>query len=227
MSRNNINDINSLPEITKLTGDYETDIKYLSNYIDNLTFFLNDTLENIIQNVAEKNLWNDVRVSATAVKTGGSAPGFGSFGSSGNLKTYLFSSSSDEEVHFNIQMPHGVKLGTKIYPHVHWAPTTGDAGTVCWKLEYEWANVKSDNSSDYTFGAPSTIDGTDTTNSTAWEHFATELDEINIDFNLSSMLVCRLYRDTSEDTYGADAALLEFDIHVLLDSIGSKERYNK
>jgi len=39
---------------------------------------------------------------------------------------------------------------------------------------------------------------------------------------ISSMLICRLFRDVSEDDYNNDAAFLEFDIHYEINSVGSK-----
>jgi hypothetical protein len=46
---------------------------------------------------------------------------------------------------------------------------------------------------------------------------------------ISSMLVCRLYRDPAdaEDTYSFDAGLLQMDFHYQTDSIGSKSPFTK
>ncbi len=47
--------------------------------------------------------------------------------------------------------------------------------------------------------------------------------------NVSSILVCRLYRYASDtlDTYAGLAALLEFDLHYEIDTIGSKTETSK
>jgi len=216
-----------MPLSPMFNGDVEQYVKDSEKWQNEFMRFMEDYARTLADNIMEQPRWDDLRVAAQSVKAGGSAPGFGAFGPSGGLKTYLFDSSTDEEVHFAVQIPHAVKYGTKLSPHVHWSPTTADTGSVCWSLEYSWANIKAGENSDYTFGAPSTITGTGSTNGVAWEHLMTELEEIDIDFTLSSMLMCRLYRDVSEDDYGADAALLEFDIHVQFDAIGSREEYRK
>ena len=46
---------------------------------------------------------------------------------------------------------------------------------------------------------------------------------------LSSMLICRLYRDPADaaDTYPQDVAFLQFDVHYEIDSLGSETEYGK
>ncbi len=46
---------------------------------------------------------------------------------------------------------------------------------------------------------------------------------------ISSMLICRLFRDVSDpnDTYGADAFVLEFDFHFQIDAPGSFQATSK
>ena len=168
--------------------------------------------------------WEDVRVPVNSVKAGGSAPGFESFLGAGGLKTYLFDDSSDEEVHFVLQLSHNYKFGTDLHCHVHWTPTTGAAGNVTWCLEYSFQEING------TFPAVTTDCGTDATSGTAWDHQITEIETVDgsaVD-SVSSMLVGRLYRDVDNgDDYGADAALLEFDCHYQIDSFGSDTEYSK
>ena len=46
---------------------------------------------------------------------------------------------------------------------------------------------------------------------------------------ISSMICCRLFRDATNeaDTYEGDAGLLEFDLHYIIDTLGSREEYTK
>jgi hypothetical protein len=46
---------------------------------------------------------------------------------------------------------------------------------------------------------------------------------------LSSMIICRLYRDVSDanDTYASDAFLLEIDFHYEIDTVGSRTELTK
>lgn len=159
--------------------------------------------------------WDDLRVPATSTVVGAAPPDLGTFGPSGGLKTYLFDKSIDQEVHMAVQLPHTWKEASNITPHVHWAPIDTNTGTVRWGLEYSWSNM------DGTFGAPTTIYAEDAGDGTAWKHQVTDFAALDAtDMTISSMLVCRLFRDAdhANDTYDADAALLECDFHYEIDT---------
>jgi len=177
---------------------------------------LRDYVTSIINN-AEPNeyVWEDLRVPLNTVVAGGAAPTWGQF--SGNLETWLFPTNSDAEVHFMVQLPHSWQEGTDIEAHVHWAPMSTDTGDVAWCLEYIWANEGA------TFGAAATLTPTpDAADGTALKHQYFDLGNITgTGKTISSILICRLYRDTSEDDYDTNAALLELDFHIKLDSRGS------
>ena len=203
-------------DIDYSSGDFQIGDVTNANY----TQFESD---GTIEFVGDATVWDDLRVSAQATKVGATAPGWVAFLAAGNLLTYGFDGGGVrvEEVHFNVQLPHSYKHGSDIYPHVHWSPTTANAGNVVWQLEYTWANING------TFGAATTIASTaDAAGGTAWVHnMATFAAITGTGKTLSSMLVCRLFRDGSHgsDTYADDAALLEFDIHYEMDTVGSRQ----
>ena len=166
-------------------------------------------------------VWDDLRVPVTSAKPGNVLPEFGAFLAAGGLKTWLFDGGGRaEEIHFTVQLPHGYKVGTDLTPHVHWTPTDTGVGNVRWSLEYTWIDI------DGTFGASTTIHTVDAASTTAWEHL--RIDFATIDGSaitgISSMLVCRLFRDSADvlDTYASDAALLEIDFHYEMDTFGSR-----
>jgi len=181
--------------------------------------------------------WDDLRVPINAIKLGGvKDPDFEQLkddgSSSTGVFTYAFDSSLEEEVFFVAQIPHEWKLGTALRPHVHWVPTTnGTAGqTVSWGLEYTFAEL-GEVFPDTTILYGDSIAVGDIT--TAFTHSLTpfgEIDMTSVD-KVSSMLVCRLFRDATgdggTDDYTSDAALLEFDIHYQIDSNGSDQQYSK
>ena len=192
-----------------------------------MTKYLN-TLKTIDKILLEPPVWDDVRVPGLAVKLGSSSPDLVAFLGAGGLKVYAFDGGvTTEEVHFTIQFPHTYKCETDIEPHVHWAPTTNDAGNVVWQLEYTWINIGG------TFGAAATIASTPAAaGGTAWVHKYAEFAAIagsGKGVNVSSMLVCRLFRDPThgDDSYAHDAALLEFDCHFEIDTLGSKLETSK
>lgn len=171
-------------------------------------------------------VYDDMRIPGLSVVVGSAAPDLGTFLAAGNLKAYLFAGTGVvvEEVHFAVQIPHGWKEGSVLYPHVHWTPTTADAGNVHWQMEYTFANVND------AFPAVTTISGTDAAATTAWTHQIDPLTSIDgKDKKLSAMFVGRLFRDPAHasDTYAFDAALLEIDIHYEIDAPGSDAFYVK
>lgn len=184
--------------------------------------------------------WDDLRVPVATTRLGGTKdPDWAQLkdNGSGSQGVFIqwFDDTTEEEVYFEVQMPHAWKQGSDIYPHVHWVPkTTGASGNyVKWGLEYTWANING------SFGNTTIIYNDITGASTATssgdavmaadKHYLSALTPV-IDATgktLSSMLCCRLFRDAGSDGYGYDAGLLEVDFHYEIDSFGSESEYIK
>ena len=184
-------------------------------------------------------VWDDLRVPANATRVGSTAvPGLDVFlkngaGTSTGVFLLWFDKSSVEQVHFGAQLPHAWKLGSTIHAHVHWVPkTNGGAGAkVSWGLEYTWVKIGG-------VYSPTTIISGNAhmpadASLVAGKHYLTELGTISgagID-TVSSMLMCRLFRDATgalgTDDYDDDAGLLEVDFHIEFDSTGSRTEYAK
>lgn len=211
----NIQQVIQLPMLPSSPEGYDKYNNELQRALEDYTRVLSD-------NIMEQPRWEDFRIAASVAKPGIAAPTYRAFGPSGSLQALMFATGpADQSVHFEVQIPHSAKVGTKLYPHVHFSPTTTGTGNVLWGLEYSWANIGG------VFGAPTIILADKTVNGIAFEHLLATFDPIEIEFEISSMLVCRLFRDVSGDNYNTDAALLEFDIHFMHDSIGSREEYKK
>jgi len=184
----------------------------------------------------EATQWTDLRVSANSTKKGGSKePTFTKIldngASSQGVFAEAFSASTEEELYFEVQMPHSWKVGSDIEAHVHWLPNVAATVTdkVSWGLEYTWSNVGD------TFGNTTIISG-DTiahgSTAVANSHCITELGDIDATGKtLSSMLMCRVFRDATgslgTDDYASLASLLEIDFHYQIDALGSKSEYVK
>ncbi len=173
-----------------------------------------------------REVWDDIRVPSTALKTGASAPDFAQLQDNGSgsigVFTWMFDGNSTlEQVFFNVQIPHGWLQGGDIEPHVHWTPTAdpGGALNVVWQLEYVWVNQLGAIGNTTIIEAIIGIDSGD------------EMDHLRSDFanidgtgkTFSSMLMCRLFRDPAHgsDNYTNDAAFLEFDFHFKKTVLGS------
>lgn len=174
-------------------------------------------------------VWEDLRVPMTASKLGGSHdPGFALFianGASQGVFSYDFDKTTEEELYFAVQMPHSWKIGSTIHPHVHWGVKTAPAGgtTVRWGLEYTWQSING------VFAAPTIIYTTATDPVTQYKHLLNEFTDIAGTgiTGVSSMLLCRIFRDVANDNFDDDASLFEFDIHYEMDTDGSNEEYAK
>ena len=169
-------------------------------------------------------VWDDVRVPGLLTKIGASAPTLIAVSSS-NLQVYAFDGAATlEQVFFTIQMPHSYKLGTTIHPHVHWAPTTASTGDVVWQLEYAMADING------TISSETLITATDAASTVAWQHQYADVGNLTSTFSdVSGIIMGRLYRDPSDgdDTFGNDAAFLEFDVHFEIDTVGSRAETSK
>jgi hypothetical protein len=179
----------------------------------------------ILHMTGDATVWDDLRISGASSRLGATAPSLSAFLGAGGIKALTFDSGQHDEVHFEVQLPHNWKEGSNIYPHVHWTPTTADAGNVVWQLDYTWASHSG------TFGAAATMASAATAaGGTAWVHKMTDLLEGGKNYiagtgqGISSMLVCRLHRDAGKgaDTLAAAVAFLEFDVHFEIDTLGSR-----
>lgn len=176
--------------------------------------------------------WEDLRVVPGAFQfLGANDPTLSAWqpGASGaTFRIYKFQSS--DEIFFTCQVPHAYKQGTSLEAHLHWTPA--DRGneestkTVAWKLDYSWANIAG------VVAPSSTADLTDTCTGTDDLHEMTSSITLNgTGKTISSMLVCRLYRDTGDSWVGTTAAqspgILEFDLHYQIDDRGSQNETSK
>lgn len=169
--------------------------------------------------------WDDLRFPATAINPPGQASDPDVDTTNGIL---LFDATATEVVFLVAQMPHSWAEGSAISPHVHWYKTTSASGDVMWQLDYKKFAIGEVGDSSFTTLQASTSTITD--DDTAEQHLLTPFADIDMTgLTLSDMLVMKLSRigGDAADTYGADAALLEFDIHYELDSFGSQQEFVK
>lgn len=142
---------------------------------------------------------------------------------SGGVHTYLFDPTIEQSLSFTAQLPHGYVLGSEIYSHFHWAPMTADAGNVVWGIEYTIQDING------TFANTTVLTATGAA-SGAKKHSLTAISTaIPGQSSLSSMMIGRLFRQagSASDTYAFDAALLEWDMHIQMDQLGSHSEYVK
>ena len=175
--------------------------------------------------VGGETVWDDLRFPVSNIRIPGTNPASWETLNGFQVLGFDAQAVNDEQVFFLAQMPHGYKHGTDLHFHVHWTPETDDVAVVRWGLEYVWANINGSFSGDTT-----TVYGEQSINTNAGKHILTELTTISgTDKTFSSMLMCRLFRNSSHenDTFDDFAYLLEADFHYEIDQIGTRQEYVK
>ena len=142
----------------------------------------------------------------------------------------LFAAGSSEIIFMLAQLPHCWAPGSDLKPHLHWQKTTSASGNVLWRFEYKWAPRAAVMDASFTAVDVSTPVAATPDNDTADEHLISAFGALSATGKeISDMLVIKLSRigGDAADTYGADARLLEFDIHFQIDSFGSNQEFVK
>ncbi|MEI6508916.1 MAG: hypothetical protein WCO54_10550 [Bacteroidota bacterium] len=187
-------------------------------------------------------VWDDVMVAPDATSRGGSNPpvwggvssggtAFKKNGLSQGVFLYMFSPTDEQELYFTVQLPHGYKVGSDIYPHVHWTTSTGTpSGTdVVWGLEYSVTPVGSSYPSTTILTANSVISAIGTPTGTG-QHLITSFSPISgSGLGISTVLVCRVFRSatSTSDTFVNEVGILGIDFHIEKDTYGSRIEYVK
>lgn len=160
-------------------------------------------------------VWDDLRVEMGRATVSTDPPTLALF--LGTTQAWSFSAAATNSVMFVVQLPHGWKQGSTIYPHIHWSPATTNVGNARWELEYTWANING------TFPAPSTLTVDAASGGVANKHLVTSFGSIvGTGKTDSSVLVCRAARlgAHANDTFTGAAFGLSIDFHIQLDSLG-------
>lgn len=173
-------------------------------------------------------VWDDYVVPIVGANaTGASAPALIKVNDDGAGSTgvfaYNFIHTAEREVMFILQLPHRVKAGTSVKPHIHWEAGTAGAGNVIWGLEYVISNigVAAGGTTIIKTAATATSGAVKTQQITGFPEI------VGTNIKESTLINCRLFRDATNvlDTYAAGAIALNFDIHFRVEKLGSVEEY--
>ena len=176
-------------------------------------------------------VWDDLRVPLAVAKVpAAGGPNWAQFKDDGDGSTGVFAHHFDdgENIYLTVQIPHGWKEGTNIYPHLHWCPVTDVDPTdeVGIGFEYVWADYKG------TYGDTTIITrDVETGSNSAYQHLENSFSTTGIEgagHTISSILVCRFFRQAAaNNNYAGQIAALEIDFHFQKDTIGSREIEDK
>lgn len=169
--------------------------------------------------VGDATCWDDWTFALTPTRQGAlSKPDFDftNFG-------LLFPQNDADEIAYLIdQCPHKRKAGSNFHPHIHWRQTSTDAPT--WKLEYRFLNNgQSSETAFTTITADAEVFAYDDSGGMIQISTFPTIDGSAV--NISAMFEGRLYRDDNLIT--GDVLAKEFDIHIEIDMLGSRQEYVK
>jgi hypothetical protein len=183
--------------------------------------------------VGNATAWDDMRIIPNIFDVpGGTDPDVISYqpaGSGATFKVYAF--AKGDEGFFTIQIRHGYKEGSTMKAHLHWTPgargVAENGNVVQWRFDYSIAAIGQN------FPASQTISLADACDGVNHKHQMTaEVDIPGTGIGISSQIWGRVYRwnDVSDTWAGIGANLpifVEFDIHIELDTLGSREHSTK
>jgi len=167
--------------------------------------------------------WDDQQVELGAVRLGSSSPTWTAYKGGEVLS---FAKNLDNKIFFNCQLTHRYKEDSTIHFHIHFTVPDNNTGDTKWVLTYSWSDIGSKFPAQQT--EPKIV-------SIAANSQDTHLvDEIYAPVpgtgqgGFSSMLICSLMREGSDDadTYDAAAYLVGIDFHVEMDKLGTASEYS-
>lgn len=174
--------------------------------------------------------WNDSMIPATAFRTGGTGLTFAQF--DGNIRMHRF--DVGDIFYVQVQMPHNMKVGTTIYPHLHLAVNSAIGATnynVEVTTEEAWANI------DSAFESTPVVTSTGLVcsfqNAAQYTHKVLVMASIAPSASqggISSYVIYRIERiaNSAQPISPATSVfILGMDIHYEIDGFGSKSEFIK
>ena len=169
--------------------------------------------------------WNDIIINglAVATKPTDNPPDLETF--KGNQELYAFDGAGgSEQVWTAAHILHDYKLGTDVYPHVHWSHNqVAPSGDVVWQLEYMVAKGFGLE----VFPAPIILTMQQTADVQYTHQIIESLTAIPAsDIEPDTVVLMRLFRDSAHanDTFANDAFLIQLDLHYESDGLLTHEK---
>lgn len=165
--------------------------------------------------------WNDINLSALSLRIGATAPTLKAINGTTIYGLAFSGTGPTEEVFGSLEILHDYKEGSTIYPHIHWFPSTTAIGNIKWNMDYMWINRGG------VMTGAATLSQTVTTSGVAWQMEFTNFAPSGLSGlgkTMGGRFVFRIYRNAADavDTYGADAFISDFGLHVCSDTLGSR-----
>jgi hypothetical protein len=238
MTLKNISKDIQMPAPPVYNGDVEAYIQENARWQNDFQRFMEDYARNIADNVMEQPRWEDVSEAIVGDRIDITSGRLDYQYENGGIGFQQNARYDEEPVCVSIQARHSMRIGQGAVarPHIHWIQEQSSVPN--WLIAYKKTN----------YGEAVTVESDFSNHTLAIieEHMFTyssgalaqisQFPEIDIsDLSLSGSIDFVLFRDSGNDSglfsgsdpVSATAIVKYFDIHVLFDSVGSREEYVK
>ena len=173
-----------------------------------------------LQRWQQQDGWRDLMGQVLVKTSGADRPTFqamSAISGAANMWGYSWSATVLQQVQLDYHVDHDIKLGSVLYPHVHFRPLTNAAGVVRWGFEYsvskghgQTAGFPSTTTVYVNFNIPANSLGT---------HFVAEVATANAipstNIEPDSVIHMRVFRDAANaaDTYTGAVWCWQADLH--------------
>jgi hypothetical protein len=161
-------------------------------------------------------VFDDVYIGAHSLHAGATPPTWTVW--NGTLYAPEFIDAATTDLHGSFEVLHDYKDGTDLKFHIHWSPSTTNAGNCKWGLDYSIVNI------DGTFASPTTVTITPAASGVVRKHSLTDLATITgTGLTKGAIIDFRIYRLglDAADTFTGSAYLHNVGIHYEIDKLGS------
>jgi hypothetical protein len=174
--------------------------------------------------------YDDIFTDATTVPAGATAPNLTPVPGAPNISTWSFNGTNTiESLSGTMELLHGYREGSDIWPHVHWSPINNNTGNVRWVFEYIVAEASG------VFRAPVILTTIQAAGGLAASglpiqhnaEFSVPISGANLVIGDQIRFTLRREPANAADTYGGLALLWAVGIHYEKNSQGSLQRFVK
>jgi hypothetical protein len=174
--------------------------------------------------------WDDVFTDSLVVPVGAAAPDLVAVPGAPNISVKSFDGKNTiESLSGTMELLHGYREGSDLYPHVHWSPVNNNTGNVRWVFEYIVAEATG------IFRAPVILTVVQEAKGLAptglpIQHnaeFSVPISGNNLVIGDQIRFTLRREPANEADTYESDALLWAVGIHYEKNSQGSLQRFIK
>lgn len=164
--------------------------------------------------------WRDLIMGIDVKNTGGNIPTLQNFRD--GIFLWGFDPDTNQEAYCQAHIDHDYKVGTAMYPHVHFSTNVTNTGTVRWGIEYTLAK-RHDSTGQTHFPASTTVYVEQALDGDPYAHYVSEVSIGNAipatHLEVDTVILFRVFRDASHvnDTFPGTAYLITTDIHYQVD----------